>query len=419
MLVAAVQAGVAQGQPLREFLASAEQQNLDAQLGAESRARAEAEWGQAWGALLPSLTASGAWTRNQYEAVIDVPSGPGQTQKITIIPRDQLEASLRVELPLVDAGRWVRTAAAASSARAAAERESLTREQVRRQVVTSFYAHAGARAVLESARKALAVAEAQLAQQEVRNKAGVATELELVRARAEVGRNRQVVADAEALVATSRRTLHSLSGLEPREVPPIAEDDLSAAPALEQLEPRVESLPAVRAATHEAEAASHTSLAADMLLVPTLNAQYTHRFTNATGFQNASDLYNAGLVLNWRVDMVGLQAMRAQHALEATAALNADKARQQARDQLHSDWLRVGTAVEKVRAAGAQREAAQRAASLARERYSAGVATQLDVIQSERDLLAAEVADIQARFDLAVARASLRLSAGLPLKDTP
>jgi len=60
--------------------------------------------------------------------------------------------------------------------------------------------------------------------------------------------------------------------------------------------------------------------------------------------------------------------------------------------------------------------AARRASQLAHERSAAGVATQLDVIQSERDLFAAEVADIQASAELASARALLSLSAGLPLE---
>jgi outer membrane protein TolC len=98
------------------------------------------------------------------------------------------------------------------------------------------------------------------------------------------------------------------------------------------------------------------------------------------------------------------------------AALTARKARLDARDLLHSDWQRALAARSKVRAARAQVEAARRAAALARERNAAGVATQLDVIQADRDLLQSQVNDIQASFELAAARAHLRLSAGLPME---
>ena len=48
--------------------------------------------------------------------------------------------------------------------------------------------------------------------------------------------------------------------------------------------------------------------------------------------------------------------------------------------------------------------------------YAAGAATQVDVIQAERDVFGAEVSQIQARTELATARASLRISAALPLE---
>jgi outer membrane protein TolC len=153
--------------------------------------------------------------------------------------------------------------------------------------------------------------------------------------------------------------------------------------------------------------------AASLALVPTLNAQFTQKFTNATGFANQTSLYNAGLTFNWRLDVPAVHTLRAQRSAQATAELNAEKAREAASDQLHADWQKVKAAITKVRAAGAQVSSARRASSLARERYGAGVATQLDVIQAERDLLVAELNDIQARAELASARAALKLSAGV------
>ena len=44
--------------------------------------------------------------------------------------------------------------------------------------------------------------------------------------------------------------------------------------------------------------------------------------------------------------------------------------------------------------------------------HGSGVATQLDVIQAERDAFAASVARIQSDAELAYARAALRLDAG-------
>jgi outer membrane protein TolC len=52
------------------------------------------------------------------------------------------------------------------------------------------------------------------------------------------------------------------------------------------------------------------------------------------------------------------------------------------------------------------------ASEQARQRYQAGTATQLDLLQAQRDAFNADVARIQADADLVNARAQLRLSAG-------
>jgi outer membrane protein len=403
-------------QPLSAFLQSAEQKNVDGRLAAQSTASAQASFGQQWGGLLPSLSANGGYTRNQFSAVVDLPNGPTSSTKVTIIPQDQLEATLRAEVPLIDVSRWLRVSAASSTADAANAREALTRDQVRRQVLTAFYAYAGAQALLDSALKSLGVSEAQLALQGDRRSAGVGSELEVVRATSEVERNRQLVADADNLLETSRRSLRTLSGLEPTTSASIPADDLRTEPPVAELEARVEVLPAVTSAEREAKAASTTSAAATTALIPTINAQFTQRFTNATGFQNQAAVWNAGVTFSWRADLGTLQGLRVVSAAEQTAQLNAEKARLAATDQVHSDWHRVRAAIVKVKAARAQVAAAQRAQSLAKERNAAGVATQLDVIQADRDLFSAEVSDITARLELASARASLDLSAGIPLE---
>lgn len=411
-----VMAWPALAQPLAVFLEVADRANLDVRSGAETRARAEAEFAQAWGGLLPSLTANGGWVHNQYSAVVTIPSGATSSSTITITPIDQLDATLKAEVPLIDAGRWLKTAASSATAEAARQREQGSRLQVRRQVVSGFYSYLAARALLESSQRSLGLAKTQQEVTAARQTAGVANELELMRASAEVERNQQLVASAEALVATGARTLETLTGELPAEVPALPTDDLHGEPELEALLSSVTSLPAVQAADAELTAAQRTTSAAGLALVPTVNAQFTERFTNATGFQGANALYNAGVTFAWRLDLPGVQGFRAQRAAEANAALAAERARRQAADQLYGDWHTVTAALKKVQAARAQVVAARRASALAHERSAAGVATQLDVIQSERDLFSAEVADLQASAELASARALLALSSGGELR---
>jgi len=411
--VVALVATGAWAQGVKDFLDAAEKQNVDRKISIEQRNRAAAEYRQAWTALLPSVSASGGWTHNQYNA--EIPN-PATGTKVVIIPYDQFDAAFRFDLPLIDTGRWFRMFAADKPAESAALREQVTRDAVRRQVVASYYGFAAALALRESAKKSSGVAEAQLKLTEIRANAGTVTELDLLRSKAEVARTKQTVADAESLVATSRRTLRTLSGLEPPMTVAQPEDDMHPEASVEALEGRVEQLPAVLAADRDREAAGKVATSAKLALVPIVSAQFTERLTNATGFAGQAATFNTGINLTWRLDVPTFMGMQAQAANEQSAVLAGERARLQARDQINSDWQRLNAALIKIDAAKAQVEAAQRATQVARDRYAAGAATQVEVIQAERDVFGAEVSQIQARTELATARASLRISAALPLE---
>lgn len=435
MAMAAAQVALAQPADLKAHLDAAETQNIDRRMAVETKLRSEAEYRQAWTGLLPSVTASGGWTNNQYDAVFKQPASPITvcqtdadcasnqvcsdqhvcTVTLTIIPKNQLDANLRFELPLINTTTWMRSAATNAAQQAAAERELSTRDQVRRSVVTGFYGYVGALAVLKSAKKSLSVAEEQARLTEIRYKAGAVTELETLRANAEVQRNKQVVADAETLVVNTRQNLTTLSGLAPQPELSMPEDDLRPEPGIDELAQRIENLPGIKAADLDAVAAGHIATASRLALVPVVSAQFTERFTNATGFQGSSALYNLGITFAWRLDVPTFQNMSVQSHIEQTARLGAEKLRLFARDTIIADWQRFNAALVKIAAARAQVSAAERAAQVARDRYNAGAATQLDLIAAERDLFGAEVNLIQARGELAQARLVLRISAGLPL----
>lgn len=417
----------AQAETVKAFLDAADRQNVDLRISIEQRNRAAAEYRQAWTGLFPSLSASAGWTHNQYGAGIDVPqkdadgntiieNGKPLTSRVVIVPVDQFDANFRFELPLIDTGRWFRMAAAGTSEEAAALRAQVTRDLVRRQVVASYYGYGASLAVRESAKKSAGVAVEQLKLMEIRAKVGTVTELDLLRAKAEAARTRQVLADTESLVATAHRTLRTLSGLEPPETLPLPQDDVTPESALAELESRVEQLPAVQAADKDAQASGRVATGARLALVPLVSAQFTERITNATGFAGQSSSFNTGVSLTWRLDVPTFMGMQVQSANEQVAMLAGDRVRLQARDQINADWQRLEASLIKIDAAKAQVEAAQRATQVAKDRYAAGVATQVDVIQAERDVFGAEVSQIQARTELATARASLRISAALPLE---
>ena len=414
IVVLAVSSISVRAENVKTYLDAAERGNVERLISVEQRNRAAAEYRQAWTALLPSLSASAGWTHNQYNA--EITTNPVTGTKAVIIPYDQFDANFRFEVPLIDTGRWFRMAAFDAAQEAAVLREQVIRDAVKRQVVASFYGYAASLAVRASAQESSSVAIEQLKLMEIRANVGTVTELDRLRAKAEAARTRQVTADTEALVATSRRTLRTLSGLEPPETLPLVEDDVTPEAALAELEARVDQLPAVQAAEKDVQASGKVATASRLAIVPIVSAQFTERLTNATSFTGQASSYNTGINLAWRLDVPTFMGMDVQAANEQSAILGAERARLQGRDQINADWQRLQAALIKIEAARAQVEAAQRATQVAKDRYAAGASTQVDVIQAERDVFSAEVSQIQARTELATARASLRISSALPLE---
>ncbi|MBK8011202.1 MAG: TolC family protein [Deltaproteobacteria bacterium] len=400
---------------LVELLRSAEEVNVEHRLTVEQHRRASAEARQAWMALLPSLSVQARWTHNQYEA--QIPAGTFGPDPITLTPQNQLDVAARIDLPLIDTGKWIRASAARSSARAAEARVALTLDQLRRGVITGWYAYAAALAVRQASNRSFRVAEAQRDLQEVRFANGTVPEIDLLRAQAEVERNRQTIADATRLVELTRRSLSTLSGLDPGDdahLPPVS---LEPPANLETLEARVDQLPVIAAARHDVDGAEKMASASRLSLVPTVNAQGTEQASNATSFNGQSTTYALGVVLSWRIDAPLFAGMDVQSSSAELASLLLEKIRLQAKDQIHADWQSLKAAIIRVDSATAQVGAAQKACEFARTRYSLGAATQIEQIQAERDLFVAEVQKIQAESDLASARVSLQLSAGIPIDE--
>lgn len=399
-------------QPVEEFVSAAKSHNLDnreAQATADQRGE---EARQAWSRIGPNVVARASYTRNQYEAVAQIPGAPGP---VTITPIDQLDATFTLNLPLIDVGSWQRIGASGATADAAKVRAQATGQDVEKSVVRGYFQVVASEATLAAAEKALATSKESQQIVGTRREAGSASELDVERARAEVERARQTVASAEQARALARRSLWSLSGLVPAEgTVPLPEDGLADEPGLDALEPGALKLPGVRAAALDAKAAEKSADASWAALAPTVSGAATERLTNATGFSGHVASWSVGVTASWTLDPASVFGARAQSAARAAAEVRVARAEQQAKDTLHASWQEVRADVARARAARAEAEASTRAAKLARERYQAGSATQLDVQQSERDAFNSEVARIQAYADLAYARAAVRLDSGRP-----
>jgi outer membrane protein TolC len=402
-------------QPLDSFLERAKTQSFDAREASATARQRSAEASAALGRLTPSLSARGVYTRNQEEVAATFPTMP--PRRLVITPLNQLDAFLQLDVPILDLASYHRYRAATALAESASEQSGATTIDVARSVTRAYYQLQGAGALLVSASESIKAAEANLKNVDDRRAAGAATDLDHERAAASVARAQQDLADAELGAALAARSLETLSGLTPTPPEGLAEDDLHGEGTLQNWLALAEQVPQERVAQKLGEAAEQNRKAASRALLPTLAGSAQERITNATGFSGRNTAYTLQLVLSWRLDYTSVASSDAQSAALEVQRVRVERTKRAAQDAAFEAFRRVEAGLAKSRAARAQASAAARAAQLSMDRYSAGVATQLDVTQAQRDAFLAAAAKIQADADLAFARASLRLASGVPLTD--
>ena len=397
-------------QPLQDFLQRAEVQNFDVRESNATERQRGSEADAVLGRLTPAVSARGVYTRNQTEVSAQL---PGATEELVITPLDQAEAIFLLDVPIVDLANYHRYKAAKAIAKSSSEQRDATFIDVSRSVARAYYTFIGASALVISAQRSIAAAQDNLNLVSERRSAGAATELDYERAASAVARAQQDLADAELGVALAGRALSTLSGLEPQpalEYPP--EDDLHAEGPLQNWLTRAADTPAVRVAQQQHEAVQQNRKAANRALLPTLTGSANERISNATGFSGRASSYQLQLILGWRLDYSLVATTNAQDAALDAQTVRLERSRRAAEDATFEAYARVNNGISNSRSSRVEAQSATRAAELASTRYDAGVATQLDVTEAQRDAFLATAARIQSDAELAYARVALRLAVG-------
>jgi outer membrane protein TolC len=398
-------------QPLETFLSAARSGGFDAREQAALVEQRDWEKEAAFGRLLPSVSATGIYTRNQYESVI--PPGPLSPVPITLTPQNQLDAVFALDVPIIDLASYHRYRQSKHLAKAQEAQRDLTAAEIDQAVARSYYAFVGASAIVEAAERSLRNSEENLAFVVKRHAAGVATELDLERAKANVERAKQDRTQANLVRTTAWRNLETLSGVTPGDVTEYPNDDLRPeAPINQWLRSR--DTPSDRLQAHLNNAAASAKKASAFALLPTLGASAQERISNATGFGGRNDSYTIQGVLSWRGDYGTYAAAQASASAADAQAVRAERSRRNVEDDIFDAYERVRAGIAKSASARAEAEAALRAERLSFSRYQAGAITQLDVSLAQRDAFQAQAARIQADADLAYSRVVLRSVAGKP-----
>ncbi|WP_373048568.1 TolC family protein [Vulgatibacter sp.] len=402
ILALALPAGAAE---LPAYLAAARERNESIGIAQARLQAADAAHGEAWGHLLPSLELRAGYTRNQYEAVTQL---PGRT--VTILPEDQLDASATLAVPLFDGAAWARLGAADASREAARASASATEREVLLAVARAYYDTLAARQVVAAAGQAVTTAEALQRTVQVRAATGTARSSDVQTARLEVARARGRLADARHAGAVAELALARLSGLDEPAEGTLAPLPLTSAAAGGER-------PELEAARARAREAAARRRAAGWAYAPTVVASASERWTNATGFIGEEASWAAGVSLRWNL----FDSFRRESAIELAdavareAELQASATARAIQDEEAEAHLRLAAAAEKLEAARVGAEAAAETSRLVQVSLREARATATDAVVAGSDAFAAEVELARAQADFALAQLTLRHVQGLPL----
>jgi outer membrane protein TolC len=410
---------------LDQALRLAEERNPEL-LAARGRAEAQALRGEsqrrsAW----PRLSAQLAWSRSDTPAAVFANKlNAGQFTQgdfalpslLAPAPLNHLGSMLMLEVPLDFTGRIRdRADAQAAGARAAsaAAREALLDTRLR---VSEAYRRGY---LLERAREvtSLALRAAQAREDELSERVlqGAALEADRLRARARRRQRQAELAergsDSEGALAALARAL--ASGPSER---PLPSEPAAPPPPLEgdeaEWQARAQARPVLEAAREAARAAELQGRAETRSRWPELGA-FAQLRDDRTGSGRSGQSGSVGFAL--RVDVLdGMRGKRqAAAAAEQRAAEESLKAAgDQVRFEVKAAFHRARAARLRVEAAAGGAEEGREALRVVRERRLSGLATLTDELETEAAALAAELLELQALAEAALADAALRRAAG-------
>lgn len=401
---------------LDEALRLAAERNLDLRAARARLAQAEELTWKAWAGYLPSVTASGAYTRNETASVI--PAGVLGPEEITLLAADQLAGQVEARQVVFSPALWFAIRAASRGEDVARFTIAGVQREILFGVAQAFYGVASLKRALDVSERLLEIAVRQEKDARVRFQAG--TIAKVARLRAEIDRAR-----AEQDLRRARNSYESariaLATLLDRPVDFVvgdpAEPELPA--DLDRLEEAaLRERPDVLAARRSVDAARSSRRALGGRYFPNVAAFGRWQIQNAAGFTGQKDQWQVGLGAEWTIFDGGLREAELREAnakieeAVATAASTEAKARQEVRQAL----LDLESARANAIKAREQRELAAENQRLVDVAYRAGAATAVEQADATAQLRTAEIAATAEALGAQLAALRVLKVAGLSLR---
>lgn len=406
---------------LAEALKTAREHHPQLQVARAQTEVANARADQGFAPLLPQVTGSASYSRAlaHSDSLVSTVNngmlsasgaGGGKNSYVLRLTGNQLLYDFGQTT-----GRWQ---AAKHNARAQADTERRSSQQVAFDLRSAFYNAAAMRALLKVAQDTLANQENHLKKSQGFVAAGTRPEIDLAQALTNRANARVQLINAQNGYDVARAQLNLAMGIEGPidfevEAPPPEPLPGEAGSTDELLPVALKARPDLQALTNQIRGQEATISATRGGYGPSLGL--TSSFSDVgPSFDKMGWNWSAGLTLNWQIFGGGITRYQIR---EATASANIQRA------QYESARQGIRLAVEQARlavlAAKASVEATHDAVVNAREqlrlaegRYTAGVGNLIELGDSQVALTTTSAQEVQAQFNLAVARAQLALALG-------
>ena len=264
-----------------------------------------------------------------------------------------------------------------------------------------------------------------------RFQAGVATKLEVLEAETQLGRDQQLLADSIAEQSIARRDLARLIDL-PQNITPTAKEPLRPLgiwqPSLqesiiaaftfrEELDNAILDISASNSQANSALGAVQPFMSIVNSLLATRYTGNQQVIVDLQGTYGYAVENSVGLNFKWSIlDGGAARAQYRQYKQRAQEnAFNFAKTRDELRFQVEQSFFLLGNSSRNIQTTSKEVQSSREAMRLARLRFQAGVTTQREVVNNQRDVTQAEIryADALANYNSQLAE--LRRRTGLDL----
>jgi outer membrane protein TolC len=368
-------------------------------------------------AIAPSVREAVTYTREKEEIAFPADVGTAlQGFPTVVIAQDLVRNVLSVGQPLYTHQFWALRDIGGAEVKRSDELYRAARQDVLLAVTAAYYDLLRAQALEDVARQTEGLTDVEIAHAEARVNAGEAVQSDVLRVQTERARATQRHVEASGLVETSHDVLRRLASIEGpfsiTEPPPETLDISSVEPFLGASRERNPNLKELEAQVAVAKGEEERREAA---LYPSLGLEFNYQNLNHDTFADRNDFWN--LVVRAQLPLFESGGSRWLDVSEQRAVVAETNAELSgfSRDlevDVRRAWITARTLEAKRIAAEEELRLANETYRMLSDQYTAGVATNLDVLTALNTLASARANVASTRYAEAVARVQLERVAG-------